>query len=196
MRHDFSDIDRWTKIFDDPERDSWQKPDEVIHAMNLEAGMTVADLGAGTGYFLPYLTKAVGPHGKVIALDPEEKLVAFMEERVKKAKWTNVEIKTIPFDHPGLQHSSTHRILIVDTWHHIEDRSAYARILLDCLKPQGALYVVDFSMDSPTGPKKLYRLPPETVIEELEAGGFQTRILESSLPNQYIIEGKRPERLP
>ncbi len=192
VHHDFSDAEHWTQIFDDPERDAWQKPEEVIRSMRLHKGMTVADLGAGTGYFLPHLTQAVGPQGKVIALDPEETLVAFMKKRANHEGWNNVEAKTIPLDHPGLDSSAVHRILVVDTWHHIENRTAYARLLLDCLKPDGALYVVDFTMDSPTGPRKRHRLLPETIIEELEAAGFQARILETTLPNQYIVEGLRP----
>src|SRR5438045_2967650 len=67
--HRFENADEWAKRFDDPARDAWQKPQDVVTAMRIAPGMVVADIGAGTGYFEPYLSRAVGPTGTVMALD-------------------------------------------------------------------------------------------------------------------------------
>ena len=189
--HDFSDAERWAKVFDDPARNVWQKPQEVVNLMEISGGMTVADLGAGTGFFLGFLAAAVGPEGKVWGLDPEPNMVDYMKKKAAQADWKQVDAKIIPFDAPGLDDASTDRILIVDTWHHIEERGNYSKKLAAALKPGGAVFVVDFTMDSPVGPHQEHRLAPEVVMEELEAGGFEVSLLEESLPNQYIVKGQK-----
>ena len=79
--HRFDDAAAWSKVFDDPARDAWQKPAAVVSAMTIAPGMTVADVGAGTGYFEPHLSKAVGPSGKVLAIDIETDMVRWTNER-------------------------------------------------------------------------------------------------------------------
>lgn len=88
--HRFEKADQWKAVFDDPARDSWQKPGDVVSLMGIEPGQTVADIGAGTGYFLPHLSRAVGEAGQVVAVDIEPDMVRHMNERAKEAGWTNV----------------------------------------------------------------------------------------------------------
>jgi predicted methyltransferase len=192
MHHDFSDAERWAKVFDDPARAAWQKPQEVVDLMEIEPGMQVADIGAGTGYFLGYLAAAVGEQGRVLGLDPEQNLVDYMNKRAEQAGWKRVRAKKIPYDSPGLPDRSTDRILIVDTWHHIENRVEYAKQLAAALAEGGAVYVVDFTMESPVGPKQDHRLEANTVINELKDGGLAPTLLEESLPNQYVVMAKKP----
>ncbi|MEO1367444.1 MAG: methyltransferase domain-containing protein, partial [Acidobacteriota bacterium] len=101
-RRDFSDVERWSAIFDAPERDEWQRPGHVVELMAIEAGMTVADLGAGTGYFLPHLAAAVGAEGRVYALDVEESLVDHMRDRAEAARLVQVKAQLAPRDGRGL----------------------------------------------------------------------------------------------
>jgi predicted methyltransferase len=192
MQHDFSDAERWAKVFDDPARAEWQKPQEVVDLMEIEKGMQVADIGAGTGYFLGYLAAAVGEEGRVLGLDPEQNLVDYMNKRAEQAGWKRVRAKKIPYDSPGLPDRSTDRILIVDTWHHIENRAVYAKQLAAALAEGGAVYVVDFTMESPVGPKQDHRIEANTVINELKDGGLAPTLLEESLPNQYVVMAKKP----
>lgn len=192
VHHDFSDAEKWAAIFEGDDRDSWQKPQEVVELMDLRPGMRVADLGAGSGYFLPYLSRAVGTEGRVLGLDPEPNLVTYMTRRARDGGWSNVEARKIPLDSPGLGDGSTDRILIVNTWHHIEDRSVYAARLLRTLAADGRVYVVDFTRESPYGPSVESRLPPDQVLRELLAGGFEAERLETSLPWQYVIVARRP----
>ncbi len=192
-KHDFSVAEEWSAKFDNPLRKNWQKPEEIVELLGVEAGMTVVDLGAGTGYFLSYLSQAAGAGGRVLALDPEPDMIRFMHERAKRDGLTNVEPRRIPFDDPQLEPASVDRVLIVNTWHHIAERADYARKLLAALKPGGGVYVVDFTRDSPSGPPVEERLDPEQVITELTGGGLEAAAVEETLPRQYIVAGRRPD---
>ncbi|MEQ8891458.1 MAG: methyltransferase domain-containing protein [Sandaracinaceae bacterium] len=188
--HEFSDVERFVALFDDPARDEWQRPAEVVTLLELEPGMTVADVGAGTGYFLPHLSPAVGPEGRVLALDVEPAMVAHMQTRAEEAGLTNVEARVVAPDDPGLD--GVDRVLIVDTWHHIEDRAAYAHRLRDGLREGGFVLVVDFTEDSPHGPPEAMRLAAHAVLMELRSAGFEAEILETELPYQYAVRARRP----
>ncbi len=191
--HDFSDAEEWSARFDVAERKAWQKPEEVVGLLEIAPGMTVVDLGAGTGYFLSYLSAATGGDGEVLALDPEVDMVRFMGERAEREELGNVEPKQIPFDDPQLAAASVDRVLIVNTWHHIQEREAYSRKLLGALKPGGRVYVVDFTQDSPSGPPVSERLLPEQVIAELASSGLEAEAIEETLPRQYVVVGRRAE---
>lgn len=195
-QHDFQDAEQWSKRFDEPERRTWQKPGDVVDLMELSAGMTVADVGAGTGYFLSHLSAAVGDEGRVLALDVEPDMIRFMTERTAKEGLTNVEAQQIPYDDPELAPGSVDRVLIVNTWHHIADRPEYAAKLLAALRPGGRVYIVDFTRDSPSGPPVEHRLEPDSVIGELQAGGFEAEVVEETLPRQYVVVGTRPPSSP
>lgn len=189
--HRFEKADEWTKVFDDPARDAWQKPAHVVSLMKIEAGSTVADLGTGTGYFLRHLSSAVGEKGKVLALDVEPDMIRYVKERAVREKLPNVEARVIALDDPGLGEATADRVLIVDTWHHIPERRAYAKKLARGLRPKGMVFVVDFTKDSERGPPKHHRLAPETVIEELASAGLTARVEPSELPDQFVVVGQR-----
>jgi len=190
--HRFEKAEEWAKEFDDPARDAWQKPDEVVSAMRIEPGMLIADIGAGTGYFEPYLSRAVGPKGKVLALDIEPDMIRYMRERFAKDNLENIEPKQVGLADPALAPSSVDRVLIVDTWHHIAERPTYTKKIAEGLKPTGLLFIVDFTLEAAKGPPKEHRLAPEKVLEELKAGGLSGDILPESLPDQYIVVAKKP----
>lgn len=189
--HRFEKAEQWVSVFDDPERNAWQKPDEVVALMGLHPGHTVADIGAGTGYFLPHLSKAVGTGGSVVGVDIEADMVRHMRERAEREGLPNVRVRQGRPDDAALHPATMDRILIVNTWHHIPNRPAYARKLRDALRPRGRVYVVDYTLDSPQGPPKAHRLPPERVIEELKAGGLDANLAEESLPLQYVVVGQK-----
>ena len=190
FHHDFSDAEHWAKRFDTPDRPTWQKPESLMALMGIEPGMTVADLGAGTGFFLGYLSKVVGEKGRVLALDVEPTLISHMANRAEQAGWSNVETRHIPYDSPGLEPASVDRILIVNTWHHIDARADYSAKLLKALRPGGAIFVVDYTLEAEHGPPKAHRLSPERVAAELTGGGFETEVLAEELPRQYVVVGR------
>jgi SAM-dependent methyltransferase len=187
---DFSEVERFARHFDGPERDAWQKPTEVVRFLELRSGQVIADIGAGTGYFLTHLSKAVGAAGRVLALDVEPNMVEYMKQRIQRSAVTNVEARVVAPDDPGLAPASVDHILIVNTWHHIDDRTTYSRKLARALRPAGSLLIVDFTLDADMGPPKEHRLSAEQVVKELEAGGLGAEIVRGeTLPKQYIVRG-------
>jgi ubiquinone/menaquinone biosynthesis C-methylase UbiE len=191
LGHRFEHADEWAPKFDDPKRDEWQQPDRVVASLELAPGMSVADIGAGTGYFEARLSAAVGPNGKVIALDVEADMVRYLGERATREKTANVEAQQSASDDPKLAPASVDRILIVDTWHHIPEREAYAKKLAAALKPGGAVFVVDFTQETDKGPPREHRIPMDQVKRELEVGGLTTSVLDIGLPDQFIVKGEK-----
>jgi predicted methyltransferase len=154
--------------------------------------MTVVDLGAGTGYFLHYLSEAVGPEGHVLALDISRSAVDWMSSQVEREGLQNVQPELVAPDDPALSPRSVDRILVANTWHHISERVDYAEKLLAALRPGGLLLIVDFTIDSPEGPPPKMRLTNDTVVRELEAAGFAVEVVQESLPYHYVIAGRVP----
>ncbi|MFK7991302.1 MAG: class I SAM-dependent methyltransferase [Sandaracinaceae bacterium] len=193
-QHGFSDVERYAAIFDADDRDAWQMPEEVVARMGIEPGMTVVDLGAGTGYFLPHLARAVGPTGCVLALDVEPNMVTHMQARIREAGWENVRAAVVDPSEPGLAPHSADRVLTVDTWHHIEGREAYASRLATALSGEtpGKLVIVDFTMDSPFGPPASMRLTEDAARAELSAASMSAETVEEPLPHQWIVVGTAP----
>jgi len=187
IHHAFDDVDKWVKVFDDPARDAWQKPDAVLSAIGVKEGMTVADLGAGTGYFSVRLAAAVGTRGRVLAIDVEPKLVDYMKERAAKAKLTQLVPLLAPTDDPKLPAKEVDLVLIVDTWHHIDDRLHYLAKLAAGLAPGGRVAVVDFKKgDFPVGPPDAHKLTPDAVVAEFTSAGWALATSWDELPYQYV----------
>jgi len=190
MVHRFEDADTWAKVFDDPARDAWQHPDEVVAALGLAATMTVADVGAGTGYFTVRLARAV-PSGQVIATDIEPDMIRYLTERAKREHLANVRAVLATVDDPRLDANTIDRILVVDVWHHIGDRVRYAKGLASALRPGGQLAIVDFTLEATHGPPKEHRLPPEAILADLRAAGLDATLSPTKLPDQFIVIGTR-----
>lgn len=191
LGHRFGKAEKWVPIFDDPARDAWQKPDVVISALAIEQGMTVADVGAGTGYFTSHLARAVGTSGTVLAVDIEPDMVRYLGERAAREGAPQVKPQLATPEDPRLPAASLDRILVVDTWHHIPDRVAYATKLAAALKPGGFVLVVDYTMKTSKGPPRSRRLEPATVADELTAAGLRASTVEAGLPDQYAIKAAK-----
>lgn len=191
MPHDFSDAERWATVFDDPERDAWQLPSDLVALAELRPGMTVAEIGAGTGYFLPHLSRAVGETGKVLALDIQPTLVEHMRERAQRDGLANVDARVVAPDDPALPAQAVDRVLVVNVWHHLDDRVAYARHLERALAPGGRVVIVDFTTDSPHGPPPEHRLAPESIADDLARAGLNAHLPAEPLPYQYVVFGER-----
>lgn len=189
MHHGFANADEWAKVFDDPARDAWQQPDRVIAAMTLTPAMTVADIGAGTGYFSVRLARVL-THGTVIATDLEPDMIRYLDERTKAAGITNIRGVVTPADDPKLAPGSVDRVLVVDVWHHLGDRGPYARKLVSALRQGGQIVIVDFKLDATRGPPVKMRIAPEALIAELEAVGL-TATVALELADQYVITARR-----
>ena len=186
--HRFDDVAYWSKIFDDPKRDAWQKPAALVAALQLPAGATVVDLGAGTGYFERYLSQAVGADGSVLAVEVEPRLVVWLRDRAAREQLANVTPILASFDNPRLPGGAADLILIADTYHHIDHRRRYLPQLLRALRPGGRIAVVDWKPGKlAEGPEPDHKLAPEKVIAELQAAGLELVAQPDILPYHYIL---------
>jgi predicted methyltransferase len=167
----------------DPQRDATQKPDHVVQLAGLADAMTVVDLGSGSGYFLCWLSRAVGPRGHVIATDVDKATVRDLHKLVEREKLSNVEVILAPANDVGIAAGTADRILLVNVWHHLPDRKHYAARVARALSPGGKLIVVDFK------PRGEHGIAPERVLAELTAGGIDGALVTEDLPDQYVIIG-------
>mgnify|MGYP001561664962 CR=1 FL=1 len=184
-QHSFGDAEKWAQIFDDPKRDTWQKPHEVIQALALKPDAVIADIGSGTGYFSVRFAR-MAPKGRVYGVDTEPDMVKHLSERAKHEGLNNVTAVTGAPDNPRLPEKAD-LIILVDVYHHVGDRERYFRLLQNSLKPGGRLAVIDFRMDAPDGPPKSARIAPEQVKAELKRAGYALDREHTFLPNQYFL---------
>lgn len=184
-QHSFSGAEQWAHIFDDPKRDAWQKPHEVIQALALKPDAVIADIGSGTGYFAARFANMV-PKGRVYGVDVEPDMVRYLAERAKREGLKNVVAVAGAPDDPRLPEKAD-VIILVDVYHHVGDRERYFRQLQKSLKPGGRLAIIDFRMDSPEGPPKSARIAPERVKDELKRSGYELAQEHEFLPNQYFL---------
>jgi predicted methyltransferase len=183
--HSFGDAQKWAQVFDDPKRDAWQKPHEVIQALKLKPDTIVADIGAGTGYFATRLAHMV-PKGRVYGIDTEPDMVKYLAERAKKAGLKNLVAVQAKSGDPKLPEKAD-LVLLVDVYHHVENRERYFRRLQESLEPGGRVAIIDFRMDSPDGPPKEARIAPEQVKAEFKKAGYTLAQEHAFLPNQYFL---------
>ncbi len=184
-QHGFGDAQKWSKIFDDPARDAWQKPHEVIRALALKPDAVVADIGAGTGYFAVRFAHML-PKGRVYGVDTEPEMVKHLGERAKREGLANLAAVAASANDPRLPEKAD-LVVLVDVYHHVEDRERYFARLRDSLRPGGRVAVIDFRMDSPVGPPKAARIAPEQVKAELARAGYALQQEHGFLPNQYFL---------
>lgn len=187
MEHSFADVEQYAKAFEDPARDAWQMPDRVIAALGLKAGQSVADIGAGTGYFSIRLAKSAAAP-KVFAVDIEANMVQHLQHRAIQEGLKNITAVKADAASPNLP-EAVDAILIVDTYHHIGNRVAYFTALKAKMKPGAKLAIVDFRKDAAgDGPPKEYRFTPDQVSAELAQAGFALQAQHDFLPRQmYVI---------
>ena len=185
-QHRFVDAEKWVKRFENPERDKWQKPDEVISTLNLRGNEIVVDIGSATGYFPIRFAKIV-KDGKVYGIDIEETMVDYLNDRAKQKGILNLKSILGKPDNPMIP-EDVDIIFICDTYHHIENRVEYFSRLKNDFKPDGRLVIVDFVKgDLPVGPPDHMKLSEQVVISELSDAGYKLSQEVELLPYQYLL---------
>ena len=183
-------FDAYFAELESPDRAGWQQPARVVETLRLRAGMTVADVGAGTGYFARRFAAAVGPTGKVLALDIEPEMLEELRRRAPDA--TNIETRRAEPADPGLAPASVDVVFICDTGHHLHDRVRYYGKLRRALRRGGRLVLVDFyKRPLPVGPPVQEKLSRAETQRDAEAAGFRLRASHTFLPHQYFLEFAR-----
>ena len=187
--HDLhADPAAYIAALEDPKRDAWQKPREVIDALDLRPGERIADIGAGSGYFALRFAHHVGADGRVFAIDVSQEMLAHLERQAKTAGVTNVEAKRVPPDDPQLADGSIDRAFFCDVWHHVADQEDYLDKLKRALRPAGQLVMIDFQKrELPVGPPVSMKIAREDLIAQLERHGFRLAREHTFLPYQYFL---------
>ncbi|MEW6323036.1 MAG: methyltransferase domain-containing protein [Acidobacteriota bacterium] len=185
LQHRFDDPERFARGFDDPARDAWQMPDRVIAALGLRADSTVADIGAGTGYFSLRLAHAV-PRGTVFAVDVEPAMLEHIRTRATGAHVANIVTVLAAADSPNLP-KPVDVVLIVNTYHHLPSRPAYFRNLRSFLAPGGAVAIIDLKKNAPSGPPVEFRFEPAQIAAEMAEAGYRLAATHDFLPYQHFL---------
>ncbi|MFZ9003719.1 MAG: class I SAM-dependent methyltransferase [Robiginitalea sp.] len=186
-----ADFESLTRSFESSRRDSYQQPEKVLEYIGDVAGETIMDIGSGTGYFSFRLVEA---GAKVIAADVDERFQEYI--RIKKDRLgipdSKLSLRKIPYDDPLLEPGEVDKVITVNTYHHIEDRSIYFGKVRSGLKPGGVLIVIDyFKKDLPVGPPKSMKIDRETIVSELRAAGFiNIETNDTLLEYQFIITAR------
>lgn len=172
---------------EDPKRDAYQKPHQVLEALGIKEGEIVADIGAGSGYFTMRLAHHVGPAGRVYAVDVSPDMIRHLDARVRDAGLLNVSTILAPPDDPRLP-QPVDRFVIVDVWHHVEDQAGYLAKMKKALKPGGQIVMIDFhKRDLPVGPPAGMKIAREDLLKQMQQNGFRLAAEHTFLPYQYFL---------
>lgn len=178
------------QFFEDPEREKYQKPEEVIKLLGNIDGQKIMDIGAGTGYFAFRLAT----HGaNVIAADVDDRFLEYIQNKKDSINASLVTTRKVEYDDPLLKNEEVNHVIIVNTYHHIDDREEYFSKVIKGIKPGGSLMVVDFKKDKKSpGPPKRYRVATNKVTEELKEAGFRLfEVNKDLLENHYIVIARK-----
>ena len=181
-----SPIEDLIKQFESPERDAYQQPEKVLAFLGDIQNKKIMDIGAGSGYFSIKLSQK---GANVIAADVSDEFQTFLKRRIEEKKLTNIELRKIPYNNPALADNEVDMVLIVNTYHHIENRSDYFSKVKKGIKKNGSLVIIDFfKTDIPVGPPTGHKISMDEVIAELKKAGYTNfEVNVDLLPYQYII---------
>jgi ubiquinone/menaquinone biosynthesis C-methylase UbiE len=183
-----SDPKLYLGALEDPKRDAYQKPKEVMGALGLKAGEVIADIGAGSGYFTFRLAHHVGDRGKVYAVDVSPDMIRHINRRIRELKATNVVSILADPDDPLLPDASVNRFFFSDSWHHIDNQTKYLSLMEKMLKPGGEIVMIDFhKKELPVGPPVQMKIAREDLIKQMESNAFRLIKEHTFLPYQYFL---------
>ncbi len=188
-QRDFSD---YIARMESSDRAKWQKPEQVLSALQLRPGERIADVGCGPGYFTLRFAEAVGAAGTVWGVDIEPAMLARLREQMRDRKIENIRAVHCTESDPALPAGQVDTIFIVNTYHHFEYRPVYVSRLKQALAPGGRIVIIDFVPKSRKergfGPRLEMQLSRKTVDAELATSGFYPAAEHSFLPEQYFVE--------
>jgi ubiquinone/menaquinone biosynthesis C-methylase UbiE len=170
-------LKRWA--FEEPGRDRWQQPERVVETLDLEPGAVVADVGAGGGYFTFRLAEAVGPTGKVLAVDVDAGLLEYVAAEAARRGLANVETVLAAETDPRIP-EPVDLLFTCNTVHHFADRSAYFRDARRYLRPGAKVAIIDYV-------NKHRSAPPEVLEREMTAAGYRLDTRNEFLKKQSFL---------
>ena len=193
MHRRHQDPSAYMAALDDPARDEYSKPGEVVRALAFREGEVVADIGSGTGYFTLRFARAVGESGRVYAVDVSPDMVRHLNRRLRDEGVGNVVAVLADPDDPLLPDGSVDRFVIVNTWHHVEDQDGYLEKMKRMLRPGGQVVHIDFQKrEAPVGPPEHEKIARAELVKQMEEAGFRLAGEHDFLPYQYFLVFQLP----
>jgi ubiquinone/menaquinone biosynthesis C-methylase UbiE len=168
-------------------RDRWQHPEEVVDSLAIRPGDEVADLGAGGGYFTFRLADAVGPEGRVYAVDVDSDMTSHLERQVSEDGRTNVNVILAEYDDPLLPENGVDLIFTCNTYHHLRDRVAYFERARRYLRASGRVAIVEHAGKGWFSKLFGHSTPSEVIRGEMEAAGYKFEREYGFLPRQHFL---------
>ena len=178
---------------DDPARMVWLPPAEVLGALSLRPGDTIADLGAGTGYFSLPLAKAVGTEGKVYAVDAQAEMLAHLRQKLQQGSVSNVELIHAEAESTALPDACCSLVFLANVWHEFADRSAVLDESRRILKHRGRIAIIDWRPDvaRENEPPLDHRLDASNAVNELLAAGFHQVANVNVGHYSWLVQGEK-----
>jgi ubiquinone/menaquinone biosynthesis C-methylase UbiE len=182
------DLDAYLARLQDPERIAWQKPEEVVATLGVRRGDVACDLGVGPGYFAIPLARAVGPAGRVHAIDVEPRMLEILARRAAEAGVTNIQPILADDGESALPPEPCDLILLVNTLHHFHDGVGALRRLASRLRPGGRIANVDFhARELPVGPPPEHKISRDRFLVLAATAGLEVADEKTFLPYQYFF---------
>jgi arsenite methyltransferase len=163
------------EMFNKKASDSKNKPDQILEALALQSGQTVADIGAGGGYFSLRFTDAVGRQGRVFAVDTDPEFLEFIKNNAKEKGLDNIETILTTEDELPLPRGSLDLVFMRNVTHHLPNRVDYFRKLRDVLKPKGRIAIIEYRRGGGFSFHRMFGhfVPKEVIVAEMHKAGYQ-----------------------
>jgi ubiquinone/menaquinone biosynthesis C-methylase UbiE len=189
------------EIFEGEDRDTYQKPEEIVRQLHLEHGDAACEIGAGTGYFTTYLARAVGPSGRVYAEDPQKEFVQSIEGKIERGSGLDNVVPVVgSYVDTNLPDGACDVAIVLDAYHHFEWPAPMLDAMAKDMKSDGRLVIIDFyRKQNPLfdrigiDAKQHLRLDRDEVIAEIEKHGWQYVESRAFLPYQYFLVFTPPQ---
>jgi ubiquinone/menaquinone biosynthesis C-methylase UbiE len=193
MMHDKRFPASQAERLDSPERLLWLPPADVIRALGVHTGETIADVGAGTVYFSLPLSSAVGAAGKVYAVDGQSEMLAWLKVKLDQAEFANIELMHAEAEQSGLPASTCDLFFLANLWHEIEDRVAVLLEARRVLKKGGRIAILDWRPDVKpvAGPPLSHRIAPAVALREMRFAGFEQLASAEVGRYSWLVQGEK-----
>lgn len=188
----FAEVEQYIQFLERADRVTWQKPDEVLKALDLKGAETVADLGAGSGYFTFRLSRALA-EGRVFGIDRQPEMVRHIHRKARDGGFANVIAQVATSSDPKLP-PDVDLVFVCDVLMHIQNKAGWLKCLHGQMRSGSRLVLIDFKAgDLPEGPPEMVKVPKAQILEICGEAGFQLRSDRAGLlPYQEFLEFRRP----